>query len=80
MTCLNNPTIEAEIKNSLKAIGLQIHTDYTLAHWNDGNELNTEAEDNDVKEIKSVTFSTPKGLIRLECQVRFYHPGLTLIL
>ncbi|KAK3738961.1 hypothetical protein RRG08_006528 [Elysia crispata] len=71
VTCLNNPTIEAEIKNSLKAIGLQIHTDYTLAHWNDGNELNTEAEDNDVKEIKSVTFSTPKGLIRLECQAFF---------
>ncbi|GFR98697.1 cilia- and flagella-associated protein 61-like [Elysia marginata] len=72
VTSLNNPKIEAEIKNSLKSIGVQIHTDCVLASWDDGQEPEAESDEKpDTKEINSVTFTSPNGHIRLECQALF---------
>lgn len=72
VTSLNNPKIEDEIKNSLKSIGVQIHSDCVLAGWDDGQEVEAEAEDKpETREITSVTFTSPKGQISLDCQAFF---------
>ncbi|KAH9523040.1 Cilia- and flagella-associated protein 61 [Bulinus truncatus] len=62
VTCFNNPAVENEIKQSLQAAGVTIHTDCYLAHWS-GQEADKG------QEITSVAFTNPNGFIELQCEM-----------
>ncbi|KAK6999486.1 cilia- and flagella-associated protein 61 [Biomphalaria glabrata] len=62
VTCFNNPDVENEIKRSLQALDVTLHTDCYLACWN---EPDSEKGD----DIKSVSFTHPNGFIKLSCDI-----------
>lgn len=61
-TCFNDPKIDDAVKQAMVSSGVQVHSGYILAQWNDGN---------DVSEITSASFTSSKTPLTLECGVFF---------
>ena len=60
MTCLNNGTLDKALTKVLAEEGVQVHSGYLLAQWNDGE---------DDEEIHSVSFTSETKPLRLDTMV-----------
>ncbi|KAK2147282.1 hypothetical protein LSH36_561g01009 [Paralvinella palmiformis] len=62
MTCLNNGTLDKALTKVLAEEGVQVHSGYLLAQWNDGE---------DDEEIHSVSFTSETKPLRLDTMAFF---------
>ena len=59
-TCFNNPDIDEAIGEAIRQCGVQVHSGFLLAQWNDGNG-------GDI--VTSASFTSTTKPLRLDCTV-----------
>ncbi|XP_078590142.1 cilia- and flagella-associated protein 61-like isoform X1 [Branchiostoma floridae x Branchiostoma japonicum] len=57
-TCFNNPPVEQGVRSELAQAGVQVHSGYFLAQWNDGMGGD---------QVQSASFTSKAAPLRLEC-------------
>ncbi|XP_064599733.1 cilia- and flagella-associated protein 61-like [Liolophura sinensis] len=62
VTCFNNPEIDEAVFESLKSLGVEIHSGYYLSQWNDGQGG---------EELTSASFTSADEPLRLDCGAFF---------
>ena len=65
-TCFNNQTVETAVLEALKELGVEVHSGYLLAQWNEGRGGEI---------IESAGFTSNTKPLTLECSVSVWQPG-----